>query len=292
MPFHLHFSTAQVLWTLTFAALLVLLVVLLGRDRAKRFPFFTLAIGLVALRLLVTRLLYGRLQSLTMNTIMIVLGNLEVLVGLLVLAELARKAFAGAARRTWIVATAGLLVVAGGILAVWRPWIPLHALVANSRVAVLNLMLVVAAPADTLPVASGLAKGNLLLCMLTIELALLFVLFGRRYHAGSRSHAQEILMGLCTFAIAWLSIQGGWQFMAKSAHIQSREQYEHFLGIGDQLLNAQRTIYLCVLIWWIACMWFDEPGAVAPAASDPEHVDPIAVLDEEGGAQPAPGENS
>ena len=41
MHFNFGFTTIQVLWTLTFAALLVLLVVLLGRDRARRYPWFT-----------------------------------------------------------------------------------------------------------------------------------------------------------------------------------------------------------------------------------------------------------
>ena len=41
MHFNFHFTTVQVLWTLTFASLLVLLVVLLGRDRMRRFPWFT-----------------------------------------------------------------------------------------------------------------------------------------------------------------------------------------------------------------------------------------------------------
>ena len=47
MHFNFDFSTAQVLWTLTFAALLVLLVVLLGRDRAQRFPWFTASIAMM-----------------------------------------------------------------------------------------------------------------------------------------------------------------------------------------------------------------------------------------------------
>ena len=41
MHFDFHFTAISVLWTLTFAALLVLLVVLMGRDRARRFPWFT-----------------------------------------------------------------------------------------------------------------------------------------------------------------------------------------------------------------------------------------------------------
>ena len=51
------FTARQILWTLTFAAQLVLLVVLLGRDRARRYPWFTFSIVLFALRLLAEVLL-------------------------------------------------------------------------------------------------------------------------------------------------------------------------------------------------------------------------------------------
>ncbi len=60
----LGFNTVQILWTLTFAALLVLLVVLLGRDRARRFPWFTASMALTALRLIASRILYDELRPL------------------------------------------------------------------------------------------------------------------------------------------------------------------------------------------------------------------------------------
>jgi len=56
MHLNFGFTTVQVLWTLTFAAVLVLLVVLLGRDRARRFPWFTVTIVLMGLRLLASRI--------------------------------------------------------------------------------------------------------------------------------------------------------------------------------------------------------------------------------------------
>ena len=63
MHLNFSFSAVQTLWTLTFAALLVLMVVLLGRDRVRHFPWFTTAIVLTALRLLASRLLFGRLAT-------------------------------------------------------------------------------------------------------------------------------------------------------------------------------------------------------------------------------------
>ena len=57
MHSNFDFSASQILWTLTFAALLVLLVVLLGRDRARRFPWFTASIATMGLLLLTSQLL-------------------------------------------------------------------------------------------------------------------------------------------------------------------------------------------------------------------------------------------
>jgi hypothetical protein len=273
MHFNFDFSAAQILWTLTFAALLVLLVVLLGRDRVRRFPWFTTSVFLAALDLLAKRMLVGRLPSLTMNAVMIVLANVELLAGLLVLVELARKAFPGAKRKSWIIVSAALLVLGGAVLVFWKPWVPWQRLVAIREVAVWNVMLVVAAPRDTLPVGAGLGKGNLLLSFLTVGLVLLIVVFGRRFHAGWRSHAQQIALGLAGSAISWLSVQGAWQFIATSVQIHTRAQYDHILGLGDKLVNANRTVFLAALIWWIACLWIDEPGAASAAKSELQTAD-------------------
>ena len=268
MHFHFNFSAGEILWTLTFAAQMVLLVVLLGRDRVRRFPWFTASILVAALGLLMSRLLYRRLPFFTVNAIVIVLADVEVLLGLLVLVELARKAFAGIKRQDWLIWTATLLLIDGAILAAWGPWLPWQALDANPHVAALNVMLVVAAPFDQLLVVYGLGKGNLLLCMLTVELGLLIVVFGRRFEAGWRSHTQQIAIGLSTAAVGWLAVQGSWQIMirpyiTRAVQFHSRAEYQHIFGsdgIGSKFIYAFQTIYLAALIWWIVCLWIDEPG--------------------------------
>ena len=98
MHFNFDWNALQIIWTLTFAALLVLLVVLLGRDRARRYPWFTVSIVLVTLDMLGKRLLHGRLSQLTFAGIFIAIADLVVLVGLLVVVEMARSAFAGMRR--------------------------------------------------------------------------------------------------------------------------------------------------------------------------------------------------
>ena len=84
MHFHFDFAARQILWTLTFAAQLVLLVVLLGRDRARRYPWFTAGIVLSALQLMAEVLLVGRMAMLPLQEVLLTLADLSVIVGLLV----------------------------------------------------------------------------------------------------------------------------------------------------------------------------------------------------------------
>ena len=261
MRFNFEFTTVQILWTLTFAALLVLLVVLLGRDRARRFPWFTVSIVLVALQMLASRELSGRMPQFTLQTIFVTLADAMALVGVLVLVEMARRAFNGLARSLWIVNSAGLLVVAGVVAAVLGPWPAWKTLTADSQVAALRLMQLAA------------EKTDLLVILLTVGLGLLVVLFGRRYRAGWRSHAQRLVIGLWTAAIARLALmvalgrmEGALRRLAMTATPESRAASERIVAISEKTINANSAVYLAVLVWWIACLWIDEPGAEDEAA--------------------------
>ena len=247
-------NTVQILWTLTFAALLVLLVVLLGRDRARRFPWFTASMVLTAIRLLSSRMLYGRLAPLTMNEIFLTLAALEALVTLLVAVEIARRAFAGASRRAWVIGSLALLTVGAAVLATWGSWPAWKTLTLDSTLAVLRLVHLAA------------QKASLLADVLTVELGLLVVLFGRRFNAGWRSHTQQIVIGLSTAAITQMVVRGIWQLIALHAAPQSQAEYERVLGIQEKLYNANSVLFLAVLVWWIACLWINEPGTEAPVA--------------------------
>ena len=92
-----HFTPVQTIWTLTFAAHLVLLVVLLGRDRVRRFRWFTISIALVALRLVASRLLFNCRSSPSAKSSS--RSQMSRSSRLLVLLELARRAFGPARRR-------------------------------------------------------------------------------------------------------------------------------------------------------------------------------------------------
>ncbi len=257
MHFDYHFTALSILWTLTFASLLVLLVVLMGRDRARRFPWFTTSIVLVALRLLTNRLLHDKLPPLTMGAVAITLADLSVLVGLLVLVEMARKAFKTASARAWIGWGLGLLALGGLVLWKWGPWPQWKAITFDTPIAKLQFMQLLA------------VKTGLLVDVLSVALGFLVVAFGQRYGAGWRSHVQRIMIGLSTASLAQMGAQEIWEIIARHTTPHSRAEYEHVLGLQAKLLNTNSAVYVLVLIWWIVCLWIDEPGAKATALEEP-----------------------
>ena len=279
MHLNFAFTAVQILWTLTFAAHLVLLVVLLGRDRARRFPWFTASIALAALRLISSRLLFGRLPQITMAAIFITLACVSALVALGVVVEVARRVFGGADKRTLITWILVLSVLGGLVLGTWGPWPAWKSLAVDTPLAILNLMQLVA------------QKLALLVDVYTVGLGLLVVLFGRRYGAGWRNHAHQLMIGLSTASISQLAVQAIWQIIAKTAVPHSMAEYERIVGLRDKMLNANNAIFLAVLTWWIVCLWIDEPGATqtgqvaAAEAETPQQALPAAT------EQPDDGEN-
>jgi hypothetical protein len=255
--FHFDFSARQILWTLTFASQLVLLVVLLGRDRMRRYPWFTASIALYALILMTEELLSGRMAPLLLQEIMLALRVLSVLVALMVLAEMAWHAFAGAPRPLWIANTAGLGLVAVGVLYLWGPWPVWKEIAPDSLLGKLRLTQLVA------------QKGEILVYLLTVGLGLLVVLFGRRFKTGWRSHTQMIAIGLSTAAISSLAmrvifdrLQATVQAIIKMAQPNARQEYAHIVSLATKLGNAHEVIYVAALVWWIVWLWPDEPGTV------------------------------
>jgi hypothetical protein len=256
MQFFSSFSMPQFLWSLTFAAQLVLLVVLLGRDRARHYLWFTTGIALYALRLMAEVLLVGRMPPFTLKCVFLSLGDVAAIVGLLVVVEVARRAFAGASRSLWIANTVGLLVVACGVLSVWGPWPVWAKLAWGTVLGQLQLMQLAA------------QKGDTLVQLLTLGVGLMVVLFGRRFKAAWRSHTQMIAIGLLAVAATWLGIQQTWLVIARTAHPQSQQEYEHILNLGNGLMNANKLVYIAALIWWIVWLWRDEPGTEKPQAAE------------------------
>jgi hypothetical protein len=258
MHFHFDFSANQVLWTLTFAGQLVLLVVLLGRNRARRFPWFTAAMVMMALRMVTSRLLFGRMSPLESSEIFLVLSDISSIVALLLVVEIARRAFVGLKRSAWITATLVMLALAGVVLVEWGPWPSVKTLFAASTLAALRFMQLFA------------QKADLLSDLLIVQLGVLVVLFGRRHSGGWRSHPQQIVIGLSTGSISQLAVRGIWQQIAMHTTIHSQAEYQKVMTIQEKIYHANSVIYLAALVWWIVWLWFDEPGAKTSEDSEPK----------------------
>jgi hypothetical protein len=258
MHFHFDFSAAQILWTLTFAAELVLLVVLLGRDRARRYPWFTLKIALLALLLLISRLIVNRMAAVAVGIVFLTLSCIATLVSWIVVAEVARRGFAGASRRSWLIAAIAALVIAGVALWLWGPWPAWKTLTGASRLVAIRCMQMFA------------DKGSMLANVLEVELAVLLALFGRRYQGGWRSHPHMIAIGLSAAALSQIAVRVIWRSLTSHAVIRSQAEYLRIVTLRERIYHANDVVYLCALVWWIAWLWLDEPATanrqIAPGA--------------------------
>lgn len=254
MHFHLGMNASNVIWIITFAAELVLLVVLLGRERIQRFPWFTASIGVMALRLMTAKLLNGRLPQITMAGIFILLADLSAILAIAVLIEIARRSFAGAGGRAWAMGATIMALPGIATLALWGNWPPWATLATHSEMAMLGLGQLVA------------QKLGLFGDVTSVALCVAVVLLGARFGAGHRSHAQQLVMGLAAAALSQIGVQATWEFIAKTAAPHTMAEYQHVLAIRDRLFDANGAIYSAVILWWIVCLWFDEPGKGPSAA--------------------------
>src|SRR5581483_8814110 len=108
-------------------------------------------------------------------------------------------------------------------------------------------------------------KGGLLVDVLTVLLGILMFSIGSHYRAGWRTHTQRIMIGLSTASLAQLAVQIIWQMIAKSAKPHSMAEYQHVVDLREKLFNANSVVYLAVTIWWIACLWMNEPSGAETA---------------------------
>jgi hypothetical protein len=252
----MHWNVVEIFWALILAGHLVLLVVLLGRDRTSRFPWFTAAIGLSTVRLLADHLLHGKLTTIAFYWQTYTTMALSAILGILVLVELTRQVFSSGKGGLRLKANGwlgwGFITVAVSVAAVWawgRPWPTWQTL--NSQPAQLPLLL-------TIP--TGM-KGELFVGLLTVQVGLLLIMFGRRFGFGWRSQPQQIALGLSTNALGFLAVQAISESINRSVHVTTRAELNRVVHLLTNLDNARNAIWLLVLIWWIVWMWRDEPGS-------------------------------
>jgi hypothetical protein len=265
MPLNFAFNAAQIIWMVTFAAQLVLLVVLLGRDRAKLFPIFALCTILATFRWLASRLLFQRMSPVAGNVVFLSLAVIVALANLGLLVELAIKAFKKASVKSRAIGAAVVVVLAGALVILWGPWPGWKMLTGGGLMVDLRLMQLVAQRCDMLTGA------------LSIQVAILVAFVGRRLGAGWRSHTQLLLVGLGTIGACQLAISATWQTIVTHTVLHSQEEYFHMLGLRAKLNNANSVVYILVLIWWIGCLWIDEPTTAPPEVAEVAAIEPPAV---------------
>jgi hypothetical protein len=250
---HFPFTALAVIWTLTFAGLLILLVVLLGRDRVSRFPWFTASMVLLTIRMLASRLLYQKIAPLTSGEIFLTLSDVGAILSLMVVVEVARRAFGQVSRKVWLLWTLILLAIGVGVVVWWGPWPSAETVFARSTLADLQLMQLAA------------QKTDLLADLLIVELCVLVIFAGRRYGAGWRSHAQRIAVGLSTASIAQLAERVIMEAVTRTPP-KTQEEYARVVGLQEKLFNGTSVVFLLSVVWWIVTLWIDEPGASDSAA--------------------------
>jgi hypothetical protein len=182
-----------------------------------------------------------------MMEFVIITAVIGVLLGLLVLIELARKAFGRVPRVAWVTGALVVMAIGAVVLKFWGKWPAWEQMRAGSTIQLLQLIA---------------QKGGLLLDVENILVGLLIVIFGARYGAGWRSHTQRIVIGLSTASIAQISVQAIWQVIASHAAPKSMDEYNHFIALRERLFNANSMAFFAVLVWWIIALWLDEPGEV------------------------------
>ena len=281
----MHFSIEQILWAILLAAHLTLLIVLMGRERAARFRWFTAYIALSTIILIANHMLHGKLTTVAFYWQSYSLLALESIIALFMLFELAKQVFStgknGLIAKPNFYLGWGAILIALTAAAVWAwgPWPTLQALQADPTQ--LRLLIVI---------LIGM-KGQLGVMILTVLVALVLRIFGPRFGAGWRSHPQQIALGLSTSALAYLAVQGINDILSHTLHPKSREEYDHAVHLVTRLENARTVIWILALAWITFWLWRDEPGSPAQTASAAVPAGAGPVILEAGAANPLPADD-
>lgn len=264
----MHWNIQLILWALVLAAHLVLLIVLLGRDRTSRFPWFTASIVLSAVRLIADHMLHAKLTTVAFYWQSYAGSILQAIIGVLVLVELCRHVFSSGRagkilkRKGWI---GGLLVtvpIAFAAAALWDVGISWAVMKADREHLPLYIDVYLA------------MKSQLFVAVLTVEVGVLLQFLGRRFGAKWPSHDRQIALGLSTASLALLAVQATTDIMKHNLHLTSRDQYEHVIRLFENLDNGRFAVWLLTLIWLIFWLWRDEPGT-EPAPQVAEVLAPV-----------------
>jgi hypothetical protein len=212
--------TNHLIWAAGLLGDLLILAVLFARQRASRFPWFTLLIAfhfLCSAGLKAALHLSGHAAS---GFTVIIIDLTDVLLQCAILAQL-----------TWI----ALLPLAG----IQRLIVPLL-LVASGVLIVMSFE-----PAAYHPVRMDLVRMHFLLSVLLLEWAIVLAFLLRSVRLSWRSHVAAISFGYGVFSIAQLAVGGYF----------GREVSDDVVSSSLRI-----SVYLLVLLWWLVTLWRAEPS--------------------------------
>jgi hypothetical protein len=217
------------LWAASFFGHLALLVVLLVRKRAARFPWFT---ALVVLNILRTIALYAIRRYATKSDYFYSYWSLAIvdeIVQLAVIYELARQVFR--ASGSWA------RDMRSGLLA----WIA-------GSLALAALMATLAPPQTRLKVQTVIIKGSMFSSVLLTELFLGMIVLSIAAGLPWRTHAARIAQGLGVYSLITVILEAGhtWSGLLHETHTY------------QWLSRARIAVYLGCLVYWIVTLWRDD----------------------------------
>jgi hypothetical protein len=216
------------LWIAGFSAFAALFAVLIGKKRARQFPFFTTLIGFDALQNIVLFLL---LKDQGLYSYAFWIGQaIEFVLQIAVVVEIARQVFrpfgrwASGARSFWVAACGISLVAALGLTFVASPHAPTYTW-------------------------AWVIKGKLFAIMLTCMISIAVLVTARQYGLAWRNHVIGLAQGWTMWAFITFVVETFHSYLGYTTLYQ-RLQY-----IGD-LAN------LVALGFWIFIFWQEEPSRV------------------------------
>lgn len=254
MNINLPYSQIQIIWTLLFASQLVLLVVLIGRDRTQRFWWFTASIAVAAVRELINVLLTGRISQIMFNAIYNIFAILAILLTLMALIEITRNIFTALSLRAWALLGSSISIISALVLYFLIPWSAQTGLDIHTQPGMLNILHLVAICGQLIAAISAV----------TIGVAALF--FAPHIKGFWNSHALKVLAGFTTYSLVFISqlVIGQWiSTLAHNSGIPVGE-YARTNAILERLINVPYVTMIIVQCWWIRVLWLDE-GPAKPA---------------------------
>ena len=216
------------LWLAGFATLAVLFGMLVGKKRARQFPFFTIFVGFAALSdvVLVFSMNSPRIYGPAYWTAQVI----ECVLQLAVVVEIAGQVFrpfgkwASGARSFWTAACGVSLVAATGLTFVASPSAPTSGWI-------------------------WVIKGNLFAVMFTCMISIAVLVTARQYGLAWRNHVIGLAQGWTFWAFVAFGVETCHSYFGYSAF------YVHLSYLGE-LANVAAQGY------WIFIFWQEEPSRV------------------------------